>query len=128
MARQVVLTPQAPQPVGPYVQAIRAGDLLFVSDQLPFDPVTSSLVRSGLKAQTRRVIENLKAILEAAGASLAHVVRTTVYLKNIDDFAQMNEVYAEFWPQHLPTRATVEVARLPKDALISMDAIAYLGA
>jgi len=128
MPRQVVLTPQAPQPVGPYVQAIRAGDLLFISAQLPLDPVTSSLVRSGLKAQTRRVIENLKAILEAAGATLAHVVRTTVYLKNIEDFAQMNEVYAEYWPQHLPTRSTVEVARLPKDAFISMDAVAYLGA
>lgn len=124
----VVSTGQAPQPVGPYVQAVRAGDLLFVSAQLPFDPVTGSMIRSGVKAQARRVLENIRAIMEAAGATLAHVVRTTVYLKNLEDFAQMNEVYAEFFPEHKPARSTVEVARLPKDALMSMDAIAYLGA
>ena len=128
MARQVVNSTQAPQPVGPYVQAIRAGDLLFISGQLPLDPATNSLVRSGVKAQTRRVLENIKAILEAAGATLAHVIRTSLYLRNIDDFAQVNEVYAEFFTQHLPVRTTVEVGKLPKDAAVCMDAVAYLGA
>ena len=122
-------TAQAPQPVGPYVQAIRAGDLLFISAQLPLDPVTGTPVRtSGVKAQARRVLDNLKAILEAAGASMAHVVRTTIYLKDIDDFTQVNEVYAEFFPEHKPARSTVGVARLPKDVALSIDAIAYLGA
>lgn len=128
MARQVISTTQAPQPVGPYVQAIRAGDLLFVSGQLPLDPATNSLVRSGVKAQTRRVLENIRAILEAAGATLAHVIRVSLYLRSLDDFPQVNEVYAEFFLQHQPTRTTVEVARLPKDAAVCMDAVAYLGA
>ncbi len=118
---------QAPEPVGAYVQAIRAGDFLFVSGQLPVDPMTNTLVRSGVKAQTRRVLENLKAIFEAAGATLAHSVRLTLYLRNIEDFTQVNEVCLEFFPQHQPTRTTVEVARLPKDAIVCMDAIAHLG-
>lgn len=128
MARQVVSTTQAPQPIGPYVQAIRAGDLLFVSAQLPLDPVTNTPVRSGVRAQTRRVLENLKAILEGAGATMAHIVRTTLYLKSLDDFTQVNEVYAEFFAEHKPARSTVEVSRLPKDAVVALDAIAYLGA
>jgi 2-iminobutanoate/2-iminopropanoate deaminase len=114
--------------VGPYVQAIRAGDFLFVSGQLPLDPLTNSPVRAGVGAQTRRVLENVKAILEGAGATLAHIVRTTVYLKNLDDFTQVNTVYAEYFPEHKPARSTVEVGRLPKDAVVAMDAIAYLGA
>lgn len=128
MPRQAVTSPQAPQPVGPYVQAVRAGDTLYISSQLPLDPMTNTLVRAGVRAQTRRVIENLKAILEAAGATLAHIVRMTVYLKNLDDFEQVNVVYAEFFPEHKPARSTLEVARLPKDAVIAMDAVAYLGA
>src|SRR6185503_12064236 len=107
MPRAIVTSAQAPQPVGPYVQAIRAGDFLFVSGQLPLDPLTNSLVRSGVGAQTRRVLENLKAILEAAGATLAHIVRTTIYLKNLEDFTQVNNVYAEYFPEHLPARSTV---------------------
>ena len=128
MPRAIVTSAQAPQPVGPYVQAIRAGDFLFVSGQLPLDPMTNSLVRSGVGAQTRRVLENVKAILDAAGATLAHIVRTTIYLKNLDDFTQVNNVYAEYFPEHKPARSTVEVHRLPKDAVVAMDAIAYLGA
>jgi len=128
MPRSIVTSSQAPQPVGPYVQAIRAGDFLFVSGQLPLDPMTNTLVRAGVGAQTRRVVENLKAILDAAGATLAHIVRTTIYLKNLDDFTQVNNVYAEYFPEHKPARSTMEVARLPKDAVVAMDAIAYLGA
>ncbi|MEK7765323.1 MAG: Rid family detoxifying hydrolase [bacterium] len=127
MARMTIATPQAPQPIGPYVQGIRAGDLLFLSGQLPLDPLTGSLVRSGIRAQTRRVLDNLKAVLEAAGATLAHIVRLTLYVKTLDDVPQANEVIAELLTPHLPTRMTVEVPRLPKDASVAMDAIAYLG-
>ena len=127
MPRQIVSSAQAPKPAGPYVQAVRAGDLLYVSGQLPLDPHTNTLVRSGVRAQTRRMLENVKAILEAAGATLAHCVRATLYLRSMDDFVQVNEIYAEFFPQHQPARTTVEVNGLPKDASICMDVIAYLG-
>lgn len=127
MPRQTVTSAQAPQPLGPYVQAVRAGDLLFVSAQLPLDPLTNTLVRSGVRAQTRRVLENIKAILESAGGTLEHCVRTTLYVRNLEDFSQINDVYAEFFPQNKPARTTIEVAKLPKDAAICMDAIAHLG-
>ena len=109
------------------MQAVKAGDFIFVSGQLPVDPTTGTLVRAGVKAQTRRALDNLRAVLEAGGATLAHVVRVTVYLKNIEDFVQVNEVYAEFFPQNPPARVTVGVARLPKEALLELDAIAYIG-
>lgn len=128
MARQNVQSPHAPAPVGPYAQAIRAGDLLFISMTLPLDPLTATLVRSGVRAQTRRVLDNLKAILEAAGATLAHLVRVTLFVKNLDDMGQINEIYAEYFPQIQPTRTTIEVARLPKDAAIAVDGVAWLGA
>ena len=127
MPRQTILTSQAPQPVGPYSQAIRAGDFLFVSAQLPFDPMTGTLIRSGVRGQTRRVMENIKSVVEGSGATLAHIVKVTVFLKNIDDFVQMNEVYAEFFPGEKPARSTVEVSRLPKDAVLAVDVVAYLG-
>jgi 2-iminobutanoate/2-iminopropanoate deaminase len=127
MPRLVIATTQAPQAVGPYAQAIRAGDFMYCSAQLPFDPVTGTLIRSGVRAQTRRVIENLRAVMEAAGATLAHIVKTTLFVRNMDDFAQINEVYAEFFPGDKPARSTVEVNRLPKDAALAMDAVAYLG-
>ena len=127
MPRQSIQSPQAPAPIGPYVQAVKAGDFIFVSGQLPVDPLTGTLVRAGVRAQTRRALDNLKAVLEAGGATLAHVVRVTVYLKDIEDFAQVNEVYAEFFPQNAPARVTVGVARLPKDAALELDAIAYTG-
>jgi 2-iminobutanoate/2-iminopropanoate deaminase len=127
MPRQSIQSPQAPAPIGPYVQAVKAGDFIFVSGQLPVDPLTGTLVRAGVRAQTRRALDNLKAVLEAGGATLAHVVRVTIYLKDIEDFAQVNEVYAEFFPQNPPARVTVGVARLPKDAALELDAIAYTG-
>lgn len=127
MPRQVITTTQAPQAIGPYSQGIRAGDWLFVSAQLPFDPMTGTLIRSGVRGQTRRALENVKAVMEGAGATLGHIVKVTVYLKNIDDFGQMNEVYAEFFPGDKPARATVEVSRLPKDAILALDVVAYLG-
>jgi 2-iminobutanoate/2-iminopropanoate deaminase len=128
MPRQTINSGQAPQPAGPYAQAVRAGDLLFVSAQLPVDPMTNSLIRSGVRAQTRRALENIRAIVEAAGGTMASITRTTVYMKSLDDFAQMNEVYTEFFPNDPPARSTVEVARLPKDSLLAVDAIAHLGA
>jgi len=127
MPRQVISTPQAPQAVGPYSQAVRAGDWLFVSAQLPFDLMTGTLIRSGVRGQTRRAMENIKAVVEGAGATMAHVVKVTVFLRNIEDFGQMNEVYAEFFPGDKPARSTVEVARLPKDAILAVDVVAYLG-
>ena len=127
MPRQNISTAGAPQPIGPYVQAVRAGDLLFISGQLPMDPTTGTLVRAGIRAQTRRVIENLKAILEAAGGSLASLVKVSVYVKLMDDFIQVNEVYAEMLGSNPPARMVSESSRLPKDAQVAMDAIAYLG-
>lgn len=127
MPRQTIDTPDAPKPLGPYVQAVRAGDLLFISGQLPIDPATGTLVRAGVKAQTRRTIDNLRAILAAAGGSLDSVVKVTVYVKSLDDFAQVNEVYAEMFGANKPARMAVESPRLPKDAAVALDAIAWLG-
>jgi len=126
--RQAVSTAAAPQAIGPYSQAIRAGDLLFVSGQVPIDPASGNLVAGGIVAQTRRVLQNLGAILEAAGASFDHVVRTTVFLIDMNDFAAMNEEYARCFTAPAPARATVQVARLPKDARIEIDVIASLAA
>lgn len=127
MPRQNINTSGAPQPIGPYVQAVRAGDFLFISGQLPLDPTTGSLVRAGVRAQTRRVIENLRAILEAAGGNLGNLAKITVYVKLMDDFVQVNEVYSEMLGANPPARMAVESSRLPKDAQVAMDAIAYLG-
>lgn len=125
MHRQVILTANAPSPVGPYSQAIRVGNLIFVAGQLPLDHATG-IMPEGITGQTRLVLHNLAAVLEAAGASLASIVKTTVYMKNLAEFAAMNQVYAEFFTDKPPARATVEVARLPKDALIEIEAIAVL--
>lgn len=126
--RQAVSTSSAPKAIGPYSQAIRAGSLLFVSGQIPIDPSTGNLVDGDIAAQTRRVFENLKAILTEAGASFDHVVRTTVYLADMTDFAAMNEVYGTYFSAPAPARATVQAARLPKDARIEIDLIAALDA
>ena len=122
--RQAVSTEAAPRAIGPYSQAIRAGELLFVSGQIPLDPATGVLVDGDIATQTHRVFANLKAILEAGGASLDRVVRTTVYLADMDDFVAMNEVYATYFSAPAPARATVQAARLPKDARIEIDVIA----
>lgn len=124
--RTAISTPGAPKAIGPYSQAIRAGSLLFVSGQIPIDPATGQMVGGDIAAQTRRVFQNLQAILEAAGASLDAVVRSTVYLADMNDFAAMNEVYGTFFSAPAPARATVQAARLPKDARVEIDVIASL--
>jgi 2-iminobutanoate/2-iminopropanoate deaminase len=124
--RQAVSTPSAPAAIGPYSQAIRAGSLLFVSGQIPIDPATGTLVDGDIAAQTHRVFHNIRAILEAAGASLDSVVRATVYLADMNDFAIVNEVYGGYFSSPAPARATVQAARLPKDARVEIDVIATL--
>jgi 2-iminobutanoate/2-iminopropanoate deaminase len=122
--RQAVATDQAPKAIGPYSQGIRAANLLFVSGQIPIDPATGSLIDGDIAAQTRRVFENLSAILKEAGGSLDNVARTTVFLADMGDFAAMNEVYAGYFKTPAPARSTVQAARLPKDARIEIDVIA----
>ncbi len=124
--RQAVSTPHAPQAIGPYSQAVRIGDLLFLSGQIPLDPETGALVEGDIATQTRRVFQNLGAILEAAGASFANVARTTVYLADMADFAAMNEVYATVFESPAPARSTVQAAGLPKNARVEIDVIASL--
>ena len=124
--REAVSSAGAPKAIGPYSQAVRAGGLLFVSGQIPLDPATGEMVQGDIAAQTRRVFENLSAILREAGASFDHVVRTTVYLADMNDFAAMNEVYAKYFSSPAPARATVQAARLPKDARVEIDVIAVL--
>jgi 2-iminobutanoate/2-iminopropanoate deaminase len=125
--KKAISTKNAPAAIGPYSQAIRIGDFLYTSGQVGFDPASGVLVSGGVEEQTTRVLENLKAILEAAGASLESVVKTTVFLKNMGDFAAMNAIYGKYLaPEGViaPARSTVEVARLPKDALVEIEAIA----
>lgn len=124
--RQAVASDGAPKAIGPYSQAIRAGSLLFVSGQIPLDPATGQLVDGDIAAQTHRVFANLRAILEAAGSSLDDVVRATVYLADMDDFAVVNEVYGGYFSSPAPARATVQAARLPKDARVEIDVIASI--
>jgi 2-iminobutanoate/2-iminopropanoate deaminase len=124
LSKQIISTPNAPAAIGPYSQAVRSGNLVFVSGQIPLDPKTGSLVEGDIAAQTVRVLENLSAILGAAGSSFARVLKTTVYLKDIGDFAKMNEVYARYFTDAPPARATVEVARLPRNVSVEIDLIA----
>ena len=124
--RQAVSSDAAPKAIGPYSQAIRAGSLIFVSGQIPLDPATGAMVDGDISAQTHRVFANLQAILEAAGASFDHVVRTTVYLADMNDFGVVNEIYGTYFSSPAPARATVQAARLPKDARVEIDLIASL--
>ena len=124
--RQVVTAPDAPKAMGAYSPAIKAGNLLFVSGQIPVDPATGNLVQGDIAAQSEQVMRNLTALLRAAGASFTNVVRTTVYLADMNDFAGMNEVYSRYIVDPPPARATVQVARLPRDVKIEVDAIAVL--
>ncbi len=124
--KDVVLTNRGPKPIGPYSQAIKANGFLFVSGQVALDPATGEFSGVNIQQQTERVLENLKAILEASGVSLTHVVKTTVFLKNIGDFAAMNEIYAKYFTLAPPARSTIEVARLPKDALVEIELLAAL--
>lgn len=124
MSKQVISTPNAPAAIGPYSQAVRAGNLVFVSGQIPLDPATGQLVGGDIGVQTEQVLENLAAILEAAGSSLAQVVKATVYLRDLGEFGRMNEVYAKFFGENPPARATVQVARLPREAAVEIDVVA----
>ena len=124
--RQAVADPGAPKAIGPYSPAIRAGNLLFLSGQIPIDPASGALVQGDIAAQTEQVMRNIGALLKAAGAGFEHVVRTTVFLADMNEFAAMNECYARFMVDPPPARATVQVARLPRDARVEIDAIAVL--
>jgi 2-iminobutanoate/2-iminopropanoate deaminase len=128
-SKEAVSTRTAPAAIGPYSQAVRIGQFLYTSGQVALDPATGAIVPGGIAEQTERVLENLKAVLAAASASLAQVVKTTVFLKNMSDFAAMNDIYARYFAADgvvPPARSTVEVARLPKDALIEIEVIAHL--
>ncbi len=127
MSKQIIATNKAPQAIGPYSQAVRAGDFLFCSGQIAMDPETGELIGGEIGAQTERVLNNIQAVLEAAGARLDQVVRCTVFLDDMDDFAAMNEVYGRFFPENPPARAAVEVSRLPKNVGVEIAAVAYLG-
>jgi len=122
--REVISTPDAPKAIGPYSQAIKAGGFVFTAGQVALDPASGQVVPGDIAAQTERVLKNLAAVLQAAGSGLEKVVRCTVFLKSMNDFAAMNEVYARYFSAAPPARSTVEVARLPKDALVEIDLIA----
>jgi 2-iminobutanoate/2-iminopropanoate deaminase len=122
--KEVISTDRGPKAIGPYSQAIRANGLIFISGQVAFDPATSQIVEGDAARQTARVLDNLKAIVEAAGSSLEHTVKATVFLKDMNDFAAMNEVYARYFSKNPPARSTVEVARLPRDVRVEIDLIA----
>jgi 2-iminobutanoate/2-iminopropanoate deaminase len=124
MNKQVISTDDAPKAIGPYEQAIKVGESVYISGQIPLDPKTGNLVEGDIKVQTRRVMENLKGILVASGSSLERVVKATVFLKNISDFVAMNEIYAEYLGAAKPARSTVAVADLPRGALVEIDLIA----
>jgi 2-iminobutanoate/2-iminopropanoate deaminase len=124
--KDIVLTDRGPKPIGPYSQAIKANGFLFVSGQVALDPKTGEFVGTEIHQQTERVLENLKEILEASGVPLTHTVKTTVFLKDMNDFAAMNEIYARYFPTAPPARSTVQAARLPKDALVEIEVIAVL--
>jgi len=124
--KDVVLTDKGPKPIGPYSQAIKSGGFLFASGQVALDPRTNEFLSGDIRQQTERSLENIKGILEAGGVNLHHVVKTTVFLKDMNDFAAMNEVYGKYFTSAPPARSTVQVARLPKDALVEIEVIASL--
>jgi 2-iminobutanoate/2-iminopropanoate deaminase len=124
--REVVSTPNAPKAIGPYSQAIKANGFVFISGQVALDPASGNLITGGIEQQTEQVLKNLAAILQASGSSWEKVVKTTVFLKNMSEFAQMNEVYGKTFKNAPPARSTVEVARLPKDVAVEIDVIALV--
>jgi len=127
LERSTISTEYAPAAIGPYAQAIAAGDLVFCSGQIPLDPTTNQIVEGGIEVQTRRVLDNLQAVLQAAGSSLERVVKTTIFLADMNDFATVNGIYAEYFSVEPPARATVQVARLPRDVRVEIEAIALRG-
>jgi 2-iminobutanoate/2-iminopropanoate deaminase len=124
--KDVVITERGPKPIGPYSQAIKANGLVFLAGQVALDPKTGELTGADIRQQTERVLENIKGIVEASGSNLHHIVKTTVFLKDMNDFAGMNEVYAKYFTLAPPARSTVQVSRLPKDALVEIEVIAIL--
>jgi 2-iminobutanoate/2-iminopropanoate deaminase len=124
--KDIVLTDKAPKPIGPYSQAVKSNGFLFASGQVALDPRSNEFIGGDIRQQTERAMENLKAVVEAAGSNLHHVVKSTVFLKDMNDFAAMNEAYGKYFPAAPPARSTVQVARLPKDALVEIEVIATL--
>jgi len=124
--KTIVSTPDAPAAIGPYSQAVAVGNLLFMSGQIALDPTTGEMVDGGTKAQAERVMKNLEAVLAAMGLTFEHLIRTTIYLKDMDDFAVVNEVYGQYFDDNPPARATVEVSRLPRNARVEIDGIAVI--
>ncbi len=127
MSRKIIKTVDAPQAIGPYSQAVEAGGFVYVSGQIPIDPKTGNIVQTDIKVQTKTVMDNARAILAAAGCSMAKVVKVTIFIKNMSDFAAVNEVYGGYFAIDPPARATVEVSRLPKDVAIEMDFVGWKG-
>lgn len=125
--RSIVESDSAPAAIGPYSQAVKAGNLLFTSGQIPLDPKSTAVVEGGIQEQTHQVMQNLSAVLAASGASLANVLRTTCFLKDLNDFAAFNEVYASYFDNEPPARSTVQVSRLPLDVMIEVDCVALIG-
>jgi len=126
MKKKVIQTEGAPKAIGPYSQAIQAGNFLFLSGQIPFDPKSGELVKGDIRKQTQQVLENIKGVLESQGLGMENVVKATLFLKDIGNFNQVNEVYANYFPSSPPARSTVEVAKLPRDADIEIEAIALI--
>ena len=126
--KEIVATEKGPKAIGPYSQAIKANGFIFMSGQIPFDPATAKIIEGDIAAQTARVLENLKAIVEAAGSSLDRAVKATVFLKDMNDFAAMNEVYGKYFVVNPPARSTIEVARLPRDSRVEIEVVAQLRA
>ncbi|HRG87754.1 MAG TPA: RidA family protein [Chitinophagales bacterium] len=126
MQKNIIETTEAPAAIGPYSQAVKTGNLLFVSGQIPLNPQTGTLITDGIEAETHQVMKNLQAILTAAGTTLEAVVKTTIFLKNMDDFANVNTVYASYFTGNYPARETVEVSRLPKDARVEISVVAAI--
>ncbi|MGB9609519.1 MAG: RidA family protein [Bryobacteraceae bacterium] len=124
--KEIIRTDRAPAAIGPYSQAVRWNGLVFASGQIPLDPATGQIVEGGIERQTVQVLENLRAVLEAAGARLDTVLKTTIFLKNLDDFAKVNEIYGRYFPENPPARATVEAARLPREVLVEIEAVAFV--
>lgn len=124
--KKIISTDRAPKAIGPYSQAVVVNGFAFLSGQIPLDPVTNQLIEGDITAQTERVFENMKALLEACGSSLGQVVKTTVFIKDMGEFAKMNEIYARYFPENAPSRSTIEAARLPRDVRIEIECIALV--
>jgi 2-iminobutanoate/2-iminopropanoate deaminase len=124
MQKDIISTSKAPQAIGPYSQAVRFDNLLFISGQIPLEPESGKIVKGDIKAQTKQILENLKGVLTAGGSSLDNVLRTTIFLTDLEDYADVNEMYAQFFEKSMPARSTVQVSRLPMEVRIEIDAIA----